>query len=226
LAVIIFDLDGTLVDTTYLHTMAWSRAFADCGLDVPTWRVHRAVGMGGDRLVAAVAGEAVERAAGDQARERWSHWYEELKDRIRPLPGALDLMQRLHADGCTLAVASSGSRDDTEDALAVLGSGRLVDVVVTGDDAKDTKPAPDVLELALDKTGHGSGPVLAVGDTVYDVQAAGRLDIPCIAVRTGGFGQAELTDAGAVRVVDDLTDLLELPTSEWVPAAGAPAHDQ
>jgi HAD superfamily hydrolase (TIGR01509 family) len=225
LPVVILDLDGTLVDTTYLHALAWTRAFSDCGLDIPTWRVHRAIGMGGDRLVTAVAGDTAERTVGDRARERWSHWYEQLKGEIRPLPGAHDLVERLHAEGCTLALASSGNREDTHDALGVLGVSRLLSVVVTGDDAEGSKPAPDVLEQALEKVGPEPGPVIAVGDTVYDVQAAGRLDVPCIGVLTGGFGRAELDDAGAARVVDDLTELLDVPFPEWAPdGSKAPDH--
>jgi HAD superfamily hydrolase (TIGR01549 family) len=204
---LIFDVDGTLVDSTYHHAMAWSRAFRACALEVPMWRVHRSVGMGGDRLVAALFGDVVEDKMGDVLRERWSDAYDELRPEVRALPGARRLLERLHREGHRVAVASSGNRDDTDQALEVVGAQGLLDVVTTGDDVDSSKPAPDVIEMCCKRL--GGGPATVVGDTVYDVAAAKALGLSCIAVRTGGFGVEELTAAGAVLVTDDLTALLE-----------------
>jgi HAD superfamily hydrolase (TIGR01549 family) len=204
---LIFDVDGTLLDSTYHHAMAWYRAFRACGLEVPMWRVHRAVGMGGDRLVAAVMGDVVEDKMGDVLRELWSDGYDELRRDVQALPGARPLLEKLHNHGHRLGVASSGTREDTEQALDVVGVSGLLDNVTTGDDADSSKPAPDVVEVCW--TRMGGGPATLVGDTVYDVEAAQALGLPCIAVRSGGFGVEELTAAGAVLVTDDLTDLVE-----------------
>lgn len=205
---IIFDVDGTLVDSTYHHAIAWHRAFRTCGLDVPVWRIHRAVGMGGDRLVAEVAGDVVEDKIGDVLRERWQEAYQQLHSEIEPLPAARRLIEALHGKGHQVCVASSGSREDTDFALDVVGVHGLLVTVVSGDDAESSKPAPDVLEVALERA--GGGPAVLVGDTVYDVEAAARLGIVCVAVRTGGFGVDELESAGAAVVLEDLEAATEL----------------
>jgi HAD superfamily hydrolase (TIGR01509 family) len=204
---LIFDVDGTLVDSTYLHAIAWHRAFLACALDVPMWRVHRSIGMGGDRLVAALCGDVVEDRMGDVLRDRWSDAYDELRKEVKPLPGAQTLLEKLRKEGHRVCVASSGSREDTEDALDVVGVHGLLDAVTTGDDVGSSKPAPDVLGVCWERVGRG--PATVVGDTVYDVAAAQALGLPCITVRTGGFGEDELTQAGALLVVDDLTALIE-----------------
>jgi HAD superfamily hydrolase (TIGR01549 family) len=206
----IFDIDGTLVDSAYLHAMAWQRAFRECGLEIATWRVHRAIGMGGDRLVAALFGDVVENRVGDELRARWSAAYEEVSHDVRPLPGARPLLERRHQDGHQVCVASSGSRRDTEEALDILQVRGILDGVTTGDDADSSKPAPDVVQSAWERSGRG--PATVVGDTVYDVEAASALGLPCVAVRTGGFGVDELVVAGAVHVADDLAVLLD---DEW-----------
>lgn len=211
---VIFDVDGTLVDSSYYHALAWHRAFRECALTVPMWTIHRAIGMGGDRLVGAVAGDVVEKKMGDVLRERWTEAYQQLHPEIQALPGARDLVETLHERGYTVCAASSGSRADTEFALDLLGvRGRVADVT-TGDDAERSKPAPDVLATARERT--GDGPAVVVGDSVYDVQAAAEIDLPCVAVRTGGFGTEELRSAGAVRVLDDLEDAVDL---DWAALA-------
>jgi HAD superfamily hydrolase (TIGR01549 family) len=202
----IFDVDGTLVDSTYHHALAWHRALRACGLDVPMWKVHRSIGMGGDRLVAAVCGDVVEHKLGDVLRKRWSDAYDELFPEVRALPGAHEIVERLHAEGHRVCVASSGNREDTDEALEVVGVRAFLTSVTTGDDVADSKPAPDVVQVCWERLGRG--PAMVVGDTVYDVAAAQALGLPCITVRTGGFGVSELETAGAVLVVDDLTDLL------------------
>ena len=207
---VIFDVDGTLVDSTYHHALAWHRAFKECSVDVPLWRVHRAVGMGGDRLVSAVAGEQVEQEHGDRLRELWEAGYDELLPEVDPLPGAADLVLHLHEQGFVLAVGSSGKPKYTDAALDSVGVRDLFAAVTTSEDAQESKPAADILRAALEAAG-GSRAVV-VGDTPYDVEAAASLGAACVTVRTGGFGAEELEAAGAAHVADGLEDLVD---SDW-----------
>lgn len=203
---VVLDVDGTLIDSAYHHALAWTRAFVDVGLEVPVWRVHRAVGMGGDRLVGAVTDEAVERQMGDRIRGLWSHHYDALFNEVRPLRGAAELVEELYARGHGPAIASSGSRRDTDRALDLLGIAHRVTDVVSGDDADSSKPDPEVISRASQHAGNRR--VVVVGDTIYDAQAASRLQLTCIAVRTGGLSTAELRAAGADRVVDGPLELI------------------
>lgn len=215
---VIFDVDGTLIDSSYHHALAWHRAFRECGLTVPVWTIHRAIGMGGDRLVAEVAGDVVEEKMGDVLRTRWEEAYQSLHAEIAPLPGAQALIESLQGQGFETCAASSGSREDTEFALDLLGVRTMLANVVTGDDAQSSKPAPDLLEVAWERMGRG--PAVVVGDSVYDVSAAAKLGLACVAVRTGGFGVAELEDAGAVRVLDDLEGATDV---DWAALAKRPS---
>lgn len=212
---VIFDVDGTLVDSSYHHAVAWNRAFRECGLTVPIWRIHRAIGMGGDKLVSEVAGEVVEEKMGDVLRTRWADNYQEMHPEIAPLPGARELIEKLQGRSYTVCVASSGSKEDTEFALDLLGVRSMISTVVTGDDAESSKPSPDIFTTAWEKT--GKGPAVVVGDSVYDVEAAAKLGLSCVTVRTGGFGEAELDGAGAVCVLDDLEGAADV---DW-PAFGS-----
>ncbi len=216
---VIFDVDGTLVDSTYHHAIAWQRAFRACALYVPVWQVHRSIGMGGDRLVAAVLGDVVEDKIGDTLRERHAEAYRELVGEVRPLPGGRHLVEVLHGRGNRVCVASSGSREDTEDALDNVGIRGFVQSTISGDNVESSKPAPDILGVALEQA--GGGPAVVVGDSVYDVQSAAGLGLPCVAVRTGGFGAAELESAGAELVVDDLTCLID---TDWAVLVSSPAR--
>lgn len=213
---VILDVDGTLADTTYLHALAWARAFDRVAGDRrPTmWALHRAIGMGGDKLVAAVAGEQVEREHGDALRQAWEEEYAELLPEVRLLPGARDLVLALAGRGLTVILASSGKEQFTEHVLDLLDlpEGTL-DAQASSDEAEESKPAPDVLEVALEKVGGGA--TLVVGDTPYDVVAATRAGFPSVAVRTGGFGTAELQEAGPVLVVDTPADLVPVPPETW-----------
>ena len=214
---VILDIDGTLVDSSYHHALAWHRAFRECGLTVPMWRIHRSIGMGGDRLVTEVTGEVVEEKMGDVLRTRWQEAYTEMHPEIEVLPGARELIEKLQEQGHQVCVASSGSKQDTDFAIDLLGVRQQVGTVITGDDADSSKPAPDLLGVALRRSGGDAAVV--VGDSVYDVEAASKLDLPCVTVRTGGFGQAELEAAGAVRVFDDLTAALDLDWAALVSAS-------
>jgi HAD superfamily hydrolase (TIGR01549 family) len=197
----ILDLDGTLVDSNYQHAMAWYRAFCGAGILLPLWRIHRHVGMGGDQLVPALAGEDVEREQGDALREAWRTHFDPLRDEIRPLPGAHDLLAELHRRGFEVVLASSAPQEDLDHYVGLLDAADLVDEATTSSDVEQTKPAPDLVAVALEKA-RGSDAVM-VGDSVWDVQAAGRIDVPTIGLLTGGYAAAELREAGAVAVFED-----------------------
>lgn len=216
---ILFDVDGTLVDSTYHHAMAWHRAFARWGLVVPVWRIHRAIGTGGDRLVAQVAGEEAETERGDDVRAAWREEYAAVVDQVRPLPGASELIRRLAEEGYAVALASSGESAFTDAAVRALGVGEVVAAVTSSDDAESSKPDPDILLASLDRLG-GPARAVVVGDTPYDVEAARRAGLRCVAVLSGGYGPGELTTAGAALVVESLTELVDL---DW-PAYLSPSR--
>lgn len=201
----VIDVDGTLVDTNYHHAVAWFRAFREAGVTVPVWRVHRAIGMGGDRLVAAVAGDTVEDEHGDRVRESWAEQFAPMLDEIPVLDGARELLVALRDHGHEVVLASSGKPEHVDHYLDLLDARKVVAGWTTAEDVSATKPAPDLLEVALHKA--AAAEVVTIGDSVWDCAAAGKLGIPAVAVRTGGFGAEELTAAGAVAVYDDLPAL-------------------
>lgn len=217
---VLLDVDGTLVDSTYLHGVAWSRAFARHRTPPPMWQVHRAIGMGGDKLVAHVTDEETEARIGDALREAWREEYLPLRAEVVALPGASELVAELREHGARIAVASSGDPQFAEEAIELLGIGELVDVLLTSDDVDASKPEPDLLQETLQRLGDVDRAVL-VGDTVYDVESARRAGLPCLAVRTGGFGQEELEAAGAVLVAGSTEDLRH---GVWARHLAAPAR--
>ena len=217
---VLLDVDGTLADTNYLHVLAWARAFASVDVTVPQWELHRAIGMGGDKLVPAVAGEQVESEHGETVRAAWEEEYAALLPEVRLLPGARDLVLALAGRGLKVALASSGKDRFTQRVVELLDlpEGTLA-TTTSSDDAEESKPAPEILEVALEKAGGTSA--LGGGDTPSDVTAAARLGMPCLTVRTGGFGVAELEDAEALAVYETPGDLVDGPWEEWL-AADAP----
>jgi HAD superfamily hydrolase (TIGR01509 family) len=204
---VVLDVDGTLVDSNYHHTLAWWHAFRDHGYDVPAWRIHRAVGMGGDRLVSAVAGDRVEADAGDLIRDSWEKHYDSVLEEVPPLPGAAELLATLRDRGFQVALASSGIPRHTRHAVDVLHADDDTATTTTSEDAEESKPDPELLEVALDRV--DADRAVLVGDSVWDVRSGGEAGIPVIGVLTGGFGRAELEDAGADLVCDDARDLRE-----------------
>jgi phosphoglycolate phosphatase len=202
--VAVLDLDGTLVDSVYVHAIAWREAFAEVGLDVPTYELHRAIGMGGDRLVAAVAGDAVEHAMGDVVRDLHDRIFEARLPEVRPLGGADEMIQACRAAGLKVVLASSSGSETTDKVLGLVEYGHLIEEVVSGS-AGPSKPAPDLVETALDRA--GSRQAFLVGDAVWDVEAAERAGIPCVALLTGGYSRGELRDAGAVGVFETPREL-------------------
>ena len=203
----ILDVDGTLVDSNYQHSLAWYRAFREEGITIPIWRIHRHIGMGGDQLVPALAGEgldpAVERAIRDAEKRR----YDELVEEVVPFEGARELIEELKRRGHTVVLASSAKEEEIERYVDLLEVRGTVDAWTTSTDVHATKPAPDLVAVAMQKAGELSA--VMVGDTTWDVEAAERAEVKTVAVLTGGFGEAELREAGAVAVFESLVALRE-----------------
>ncbi|SDQ07368.1 HAD family hydrolase [Quadrisphaera sp. DSM 44207] len=203
----IFDVDGTLVDTNYQHALAWYRAFRRYDITRPLWRIHRGVGMGGDMFVPSIGGEDVEAQHGDELRDAWVEEFDRLIDEVQPFEGARDLLQEVKDRGFRLVLASSGKSQHVEHFLDLVDGKDLADAWTTSEDAEKSKPEPDLVRTALQRVEGAQG--VMVGDSTWDCIAAGKLDVPTLAVRTGGFSVEELTDAGAVRVFDSLGQLRE-----------------
>jgi HAD superfamily hydrolase (TIGR01549 family) len=212
---VLFDIDGTLVDSTYHHAISWQRAFDRNDLHYPLWRIHRTVGMGGDKLVTEVAGDDVEKELGDTLRDAWKDEYLEIKTEVLPLPGAADLVRKLVEDGYVVALASSGEPEFAESALDDLDIREQVAVLKTSADVDGSKPDPDLVQVTMEAI--GTSRAVFVGDTPYDVQAAAKAGLKCIGLRSGGYGEAELTEAGAALVADGPADLMDLDWSSYLP---------
>ncbi|MEV0730161.1 HAD family hydrolase [Polymorphospora sp. NPDC050346] len=205
---VLFDLDGTLVDTTYLHTVAWWEALGRAGFDAPMARVHRGVGMGSDRLLDHVLGPERDRGADDRIRAGHREIFARHRERLCPLPGAADLLRACADRGLRVVLASSVSGDDLTALRSALAADDAVAAATCADDAPESRPSPDILVAALHKAGLAARRVVFVGDSVWDVAAARHLDIPCVALTCGGTCRAELAGAGAVAVYDDPAALL------------------
>lgn len=213
--VALVDVDGTLVDTNYQHALAWYRAFRRVGLTLPLWRIHRHVGMGGDQMVPALAGEEVESEHGDMLRSAWAEEFEPFLPEIAAIDGAHQLLAGLTHDGTRVVLASSGKPEHVEVFLDVVDGRDVVEAWTTSEDVERTKPEPDLFRAALRKLEAAEDPapsdaeVVVIGDSTWDCVAAGRLGYRSYAVLTGGFAREELLGAGAHRVFDALPDLAE-----------------
>jgi len=203
----VLDVDGTLVDTNYHHAISWYRAFRDHGLTLPVWRIHRHIGMGGDHLVAALAGQRVEDRQGDSIRAAETALYADLIGEVEPFADARRLLELLAERGHRLVLASSGQRDDIEHYLDLLDARGLVEAWTSSADVERTKPDPDLVVTAVDKV--GGGEAVLVGDSTFDCESATRAEVPTVAILTGGFSDQELRQAGAEAVFESLTELCQ-----------------
>ena len=203
----ILDVDGTLVDSNYFHTIAWYRAFRRLGETLPLVDLHRHVGMGGDQLVSAVAGEDFEREKGDDVRDVETEEYQQLIDEVALLDGAKALIETLRERGDTVVLASSAKQSEVEHYLGLLEVDDLP--YTTSADVETTKPAPDLVEAALAKAGKEGDEAFMLGDSVYDCEAAERAGVRCYGLLTGGFSEEELRQAGATDVHRHLPDVIE-----------------
>jgi phosphoglycolate phosphatase len=205
--VVVLDLDGTLVDSVYQHVVAWHAAFHDVGLHVSAVRLHEAIGMGGDRLVAHVAGDPAESAVGEDVRRLHDDYFRSYLRTVCALDGAADLVETLAGHGHRLVLASSSESDLVDELLDLVGVRHLLTAVVTGSDDAATKPAPDMVELAIERA--GGGQAIVIGDAVWDVLSAEAAGVPCIGLRSGGVSAERLGTSGAAWVYDGPRDLLD-----------------
>jgi HAD superfamily hydrolase (TIGR01549 family) len=205
MTIAVLDIDGTLVDTNYHHTIAWYRAFRQHGIVLRIWRIHRHIGMGGDQMVTALTDERTEREHGDEIRATEGSLYRELMGEVEPVAGARELIEELKRRGHTVVLASSAKKDEVEHYLDLLQARELTDAWTTSADVKATKPAPDLVQAALERVGGGEGTM--VGDTTWDVMSAQGAGIGTLAVLTGGFSAAELREAGALDVFESVAEL-------------------
>jgi HAD superfamily hydrolase (TIGR01509 family) len=201
----ILDIDGTLVDTNYHHAVAWYRALRQHGHVVPLWRIHRHIGMGGDKLVAALLSEEVEEREGDSIRGAEKALYMVFIEEVEPLRGARELMQDLRDRGRGVVLASSAKAEEVDHYLDLLDARPLAHSWTTAADVARTKPAPDLILAALEKL--DGAPAIMIGDSTWDCEAAKAAGIDSIAVLTGGFSEEELRDAGASAVFRSIDEL-------------------
>lgn len=195
---VLLDLDGTLVDSVYLHVVTWAQALREHGHDIPMWRIHAGIGMGSDRLVPWLVGGHVEEA--DACAELHTRLFLDHADRLRPTNGALALVDDLERRHVPFIVATSAGEEERMALLAALG--RDLETTDAGD-VPSSKPGPHLLRESSAEVGEDPRRATLVGDSPWDAEAAARLGVRTIAVRCGGFGDAELRRAGASAVVDD-----------------------
>ena len=208
---LVFDLDGTLVDSVYQHVLAWHEALGEAGIDLSIWRIHRRIGMSGGLFVRALLRETGRDLTPDliqRLQDLHAEAYGRLSDRVRPLPGAVDLLCHLSAIGCPWAIATSGRRETAAPVLARLGVPDGVPVI-TRDMVERAKPDPDLFLAALERLDVGAAEVFVVGDSVWDMLAARRAGAQGIGLLAGGYGTDVLERAGAYRVYDDPAMLLD-----------------
>jgi HAD superfamily hydrolase (TIGR01549 family) len=206
---LIFDLDGTLVDTVYAHVFSWQRALAEAGMAVDGWRIHRRVGMSGGLFTRAVAreiGRDITPAEAEALQRRHGELFEEFLPERRALPGAPELLQALRQARVPHGIATSGRRPEIDRSLQALGIGAETIVVERGDVLR-AKPAPDLFLNCQQRLGVPVDECFAVGDAVWDLLAARRARMLCIGLLSGGYGEDELTRAGAFRVYRDPVEL-------------------
>jgi HAD superfamily hydrolase (TIGR01509 family) len=201
----ILDVDGTLVDTNYHHTLAWFRAFRQSEIVLPIWRIHRHIGMGGDHLVKALCGERAEEEKGDEIRAAEKVLYSELIGEVELLEGARELIEDLKERGHAVVLASSAKQEEVDHYLDLLDARELADSWTTSADVEATKPEPDLVHAAVEKSGNAEA--VMVGDSTWDCEAAKRAGLQTVSVLTGGFSEAELREAGAVAVFHSIDDL-------------------
>jgi HAD superfamily hydrolase (TIGR01509 family) len=220
---VLFDVDGTLLDSNYLHVAAWARAFARFDLHPPTATVHAAIGMGGDRLVAVVAGDDAEREHGDDLRAAWRQEFEPTMSQLVALPGAAELVREVKRRGFKVALASSGIAEHVAFGRRLLDLDAVVDGSTSSDDAESSKPAGDIFAVALQAVGGTAAAV--VGDAPWDVRAGRAIGAPVIALGSGGFATGWLRDEGAAAVYADPADLLAHLDDTVLKAPGAAAWE-
>jgi HAD superfamily hydrolase (TIGR01509 family) len=206
---LVFDLDGTLVDTVYAHVFAWQRALGEAGMPIDGWRIHRRIGMSGGLFARAVAREVGHPLSDEETeavQQRHGELFRELLPERRPLPGAVDLLRELREQNVVHGIATSGRRPEIDASLAALGVGDETVVVARGDVLR-AKPEPDLFLACAERLGAHPDECYVVGDAVWDLLAARRARMLSVGLLSGGYGEDELTSAGAFRVYRDADEL-------------------
>jgi HAD superfamily hydrolase (TIGR01509 family) len=205
---VLFDVDGTLVDSNYLHVHAWYRAFNDVGLDLEAWRIHRLIGMDGSTLVASLA-EGANDVTRSRLKDLHSRYYRETAPLLRRLPGVRKLLEAVDELGLQIVLATSAPEDELSILREVLASDDLVSAATSSNDVDTAKPQPDIVQVALHHAGVDTDHAVFVGDTVWDVEACERAGVPTIAVLSGGVSRGELETAGAQAVFENPRDVCD-----------------
>jgi HAD superfamily hydrolase (TIGR01509 family) len=201
---VLFDVDGTLVDSSYLHVVAWWQAFRSQGFDVAMTDIHRLIGQGSDQLVESLLG-----SPNDDVVEAHTDYYAPRLRQLRPFKDATRLLRRTHDAGVMVVLATSASDKEAAHLRTALDADDVIDHMTTSEDADTAKPAPDILQSAMSAADLQAEDCVFVGDSVWDIEACRKVDMPCIAVLSGGISEPELTEAGAVAVYRDPAHLLE-----------------
>jgi len=201
---VLVDVDGTLVDTNYFHTLCWWRAFQEIGEEVAMSRIHPLIGMGSDQLVHRLIGRESEEASDAHSRH-----YEQFKSEVKAFPQAAAFLTELDRRGARVVLASSADEKDLERMREALGADDAIEDAVSRGDVEHSKPSPDIFGAALEKFELEPARCLVVGDTVWDVEAAAKLDLGVVCVLTGGSTRAQLQEAGAIAVYEDIAELLD-----------------
>lgn len=219
---VLFDIDGTLVDSVDLHARAWQEALARFGKNVEYDAVRSQIGKGGDQLLPELLGEDELERFGEELEEYRAGLYQRsYLPWVKPFPGARELLARLKQSGGLIGLASSCHRTELGYYLRLVGGAAFVDAVSTADDAERSKPFPDVFEACLDKLGVETGEAIAVGDSPYDVEAAARAGLRTVGLLSGGFPERALEAAGCVAIYPDAAELLaRLDTSPLASNSG------
>jgi HAD superfamily hydrolase (TIGR01509 family) len=203
---VLFDIDGTLIDSNYLHVHAWLRAFHEVGLPVQAWRIHHSIGMDGSTLV-----DQLSKGADDDTQQRLkdlhTRYYEASSNLLTTLPGARQLLQRVARLGLQVVLATSAPDNELAMLRSTLACDDLVSAITSSEDVEHAKPKPDIVNVALEKAGVAARDAVFVGDTVWDIEASARAGVPCIAVLSGGVSRGELEHAGAAAIFEDTQDL-------------------
>ncbi|MEB4207515.1 HAD family hydrolase [Mycobacterium sp. 94-17] len=221
---VLFDVDGTLVDSNYLHVFAWQRAFDAEGMAVASWQIHRCIGMDGSRLVQTLSNDAPN-SVRERLSDKHSEFYREITPLLQPLPGARNLLHRVADLGLQVVLASSAPEDELKVLRKVLDCDAVISETTLSRDVDTAKPEPGIVQVALDRAGVDAEHAVFVGDAVWDAHAAAGAGLPCIGLLSGGISRAELREAGADPVFADTRDLLEHLESTRI-AQLAPVRDR
>jgi HAD superfamily hydrolase (TIGR01509 family) len=214
ISAVLFDVDGTLVDTNYLHAVTWWEAFRQHGHHVPMARIHRSIGMGSDKLLGHLLPEDRDLSVDDELRSAHTALYAPYWPRLKAFAGAAELLRGCAGRGLRVVLASSASEREMRALRDAIDADDVITAATSASDAQQSKPAPDILQIALERAGVAAGAAVFVGDTIWDVQACQQAGLACIAMLTGGIGRDELREAGAVEIYDDPAQLLDaLPDS-------------